>query len=64
MARIEINEEKCIGCGLCEELVPAHFEIGPECKARCKVREISEEDEKINILAQDNCPVQAITIRK
>ena len=59
MAKIIIDKEKCIGCGVCESLCPASFEMF-EGKAKAKRNEVKkltcEKD------AEENCPVGAIKI--
>jgi ferredoxin len=56
--RIKIDEEKCIGCGLCAELCGGHFEVKGD-KAVVKKAEVekAEADE-----AKKSCPVEAINI--
>ena len=59
MPKIKIDEEKCIGCNLCESICPESFKLGEE-KAivkKSKVDKIGSEKE-----AADSCPVEAIEI--
>ena len=39
--RVTVDEETCIGCGLCAETCPEVFEMNDE-KARVKVDEVPE----------------------
>ncbi len=58
--KISIDEETCIGCGVCENLCPQCFKmengiskiITQECDS-CDVKEVAE-----------NCPVDAILIEQ
>ena len=60
MFKIELDKEKCIGCGTCAAVCPANFEIKEDGKAS----PIKAEVEKLgcNKEAEENCPVQAIKI--
>ncbi len=61
MAKVYVDKEKCIGCGLCASLVPEVFEI-KEGKSEVKVEEI-EEEKKDNVKkAIEACPVGAISL--
>jgi ferredoxin len=60
--RIWIDEDKCIGCGNCQEICPAVFALDEEIgKSRvidpdaCDYADCCE-------AAEENCPVEAITI--
>jgi len=57
MIKIEIAEEKCIGCGLCSDLCSKHFEIRGD-KAVVKKIDV-EKKEEIEEVAK-SCPVEAI----
>ncbi|MEJ2690426.1 MAG: ferredoxin [Deltaproteobacteria bacterium] len=56
-----VDEELCIGCGICGELCPEVFEIqhekstviGPDKCASCDCQE-----------AEDSCPVSAIELKE
>jgi len=59
--KIEIDQERCIGCGNCANICPNSFEL-KEGKAFAKRKEtenIGCEEE-----AASSCPVEAITIKK
>lgn len=60
----EVNKEKCIGCGTCEALCPAVFELDSEGKSEflpdvdvVKHRRCIQE-------ALESCPVKAIEWKK
>ena len=59
--KIEVNKEKCIGCGNCANICPASFEMeeGKAVPKRTEVETVTCEDE-----AEKSCPVEAITIKK
>lgn len=59
-----INEEKCIGCGNCQEVCPAVFHLNEDLgKAQvidpegCEFTDCCE-------AAAENCPVEAITLEE
>ncbi len=60
MFKIQLDKEKCIGCGTCAAVCPANWEMKDDGKAAF----IKEESESLgcNRLAEENCPVQAIKI--
>lgn len=61
---VAVDSEKCIGCGMCEELAKEIFLLAADGKARVKKKEV---DEKALAEVQDaerNCPVQGIHVKK
>lgn len=61
--KINIDQEKCIGCGSCTAVCPDVFELDDNSKARLKQGK-EEADDKNAQEAADICPVQAIEIEK
>lgn len=59
---IDIKEEYCMGCGLCEKLLPQHFEVVDK---KAKWKESVLDDTQINELKSiiNKCPVKAIDFR-
>lgn len=55
---IEVNEEACIGCGVCSSLCPDVFELNDEGKA--KVLDADSTDPCVDE-AIANCPTEAIS---
>jgi ferredoxin len=59
--KVTVDEETCIGCGLCAETCPEVFEMNDD-KVRVKVDEVSDEVADTCREAVENCPVEAIQI--
>jgi ferredoxin len=57
--RVTVDEETCIGCGLCAEECPEVFEMNDD-KVRVKVDEIPDDATESCKEAAENCPVEAI----
>lgn len=59
MIVVKIDREKCIGCGLCEELLPDVFSVG---RYRCRVIQpvLRPEQEEAAAAAAQDCPLEAI----
>jgi ferredoxin len=57
--RVTVDEETCIGCGLCAEECPEVFEMNDD-KVRVKIDEVPEDAVDSCKEAADNCPVEAI----
>lgn len=58
-----VDEETCIGCGLCAETCPEVFEMDDD-KARAKVDDVPASAAESCREAAENCPVEAITIEE
>jgi len=61
--RVVVDEEICIGCGLCAETCPDVFEMNDD-KARVEVDEVPEDVTESCKEAVENCPVEAIQIEE
>ncbi len=61
--RVTVDEETCIGCGLCAETCPDVFEMNDD-KVRVKVDEVPENAVETCREAAENCPVEAIQIEE
>jgi ferredoxin len=59
---IDIKEQYCIGCGMCEKLMPQHFKVVDK---KAKWKESTLNDTQINELKAiiDKCPVKAIDFK-
>jgi ferredoxin len=60
---VTVDEETCIGCGLCAETCPEVFEMNDD-KVRVKVDEVPEDVAETCKEAVENCPVEAIQIEE
>ena len=59
--KIQIDKEKCIGCGLCEDIGDGLFKIGRDDKAELTIYPIPVMKEQYGKEAEYVCPVNAIT---
>jgi ferredoxin len=55
---LKVDENKCIGCGMCAGLCPEAFVMNHEGKAEVLKNDISDCVKN----AAENCPVEAISI--
>jgi ferredoxin len=58
-----VDRDTCIGCGLCESLCPEVFKLNEESKATVIVEVIPSPSEECAKAAQEDCPVNAITVK-
>ena len=58
MAKIEVDKDKCIGCGACTAIAPEVFEFDDDGLAKVIQEEINEDV----ITAKEGCPTEAITV--
>jgi len=59
--KAEVNQETCIGCGLCAQVAPDIYEMQGD-KAVAKVDEIPADKADQAKDGADQCPVNAITV--
>ena len=59
--RVIIDEETCIGCGLCAETCPDVFEMKDD-KVTAKMDEVSDDLADACREAAEECPVEAIQV--
>jgi ferredoxin len=59
--RVIIDEETCIGCGLCAETCPEVFEMKDDI-ATAKMDEVSDDLTDACREAAEECPVEAIQV--
>ena len=57
--KIEVDNDKCIGCGACEAQCPVNFEVK---EGKAVVKEAKVEELGCNKDAQEACPVDAIIV--
>ena len=58
--RYHVDEDACIGCGLCAEICPAVFFLREDGLAEAKPGAVPEEEESAAEAAKDGCPTGAI----
>jgi ferredoxin len=61
--KVTVDEETCIGCGLCAETCPEVFELNDD-KVSVKVDEVPNDVVDSCREAVENCPVEAIQIEE
>jgi ferredoxin len=61
--KVTVDEETCIGCGLCAETCPEVFELNDD-KVSVKVDEVPKDVVDSCREAVENCPVEAIQIEE
>lgn len=62
--KAQVNDETCIGCGLCVETCPAVFEMNDDDIAVVKGDSVPGDAEDDCREAAESCPVDAITIEE
>ena len=60
MAKVDLIEDRCIGCGACISIAPDNFTFNDEGRAELINNKITDEA----IEASETCPVSAIIIEK
>jgi len=61
--KVVVDEDACIGCGLCEQVCPAVFEMAGDV-AKVKTNPVPAEQEDSCREAADSCSVEAISIEE
>ena len=60
MAKVEVNNDECIGCGFCVSNAPEVFEFDDDGKAKATNNTINEDVKT----AAEGCPTEAITVEE
>lgn len=60
--KARVDEETCIGCGVCAGICPDVFEMGKDELAKVKVDPVPADAEDDCREAAESCPVEAITV--
>ena len=61
--KVEVDQDICIGCGLCTNIAPDVFSMNEDNKAQAKDGEITEKDQTLVEDAANSCPVSAIILK-
>jgi len=59
--KVSVDENKCIGCGVCVAVCPDVFELGENGKSHVKEKETDKECAKE---AMQSCPTEAIIVEE
>ncbi|MFU0824160.1 ferredoxin [Clostridium sp.] len=59
-----VDQDTCIGCGLCPSICPDVFDMGDDGKAHAIVDEVPGDVEDSAVEAQESCPVSAIKVEE
>lgn len=57
-----VDQETCIGCGLCPSMSPEVFQMNDDGKAEAIVDQVSGEMVDSAKEAEESCPVNAISV--
>lgn len=60
--KIKVNQETCIGCGMCVDVCPELFKLNDDYKSECINSEVSKELTDKAQEAVEVCPVEAIEV--
>ncbi|NLL30824.1 MAG: ferredoxin [Clostridiales bacterium] len=58
----KVDQDTCIGCGLCPTICEDVFEMGDDGKAHVMVDEVPQGLEDAAKEAEESCPVDAIEV--
>ena len=58
---VHVNQEQCIGCGLCETTSPSRFRLTYKVQAEVRGADVDKHRTKV-VEAYRGCPVQAIEL--
>ena len=60
--RVKVDEDLCLGCGICEGLAPEVFSLVNEPFAEVLLDPVPEEFEEAVLQSVEECPEEAIII--
>lgn len=60
--KANVDQETCIGCGLCTSVCPEVFEMNDNGKAQVKLQEVPTANGDEAKDAEASCPVNAISV--
>ncbi len=59
--KANVDQDLCIGCGLCESICPEVFEMGEDGLAHV-IAEVTDDLEGSALEACESCPTEAISL--
>lgn len=62
MEKLIVEQDKCIGCGMCVNTYPDYFDFNDEGLSKVIKENINEEEKKELLNAVEMCPTEAIVI--
>lgn len=60
----KVDQDLCIGCGLCPSICPSVYEMQDDGKAHAIVDSVPDSDRDDAKEGADNCPVSAISVEE
>lgn len=60
--KAHVDENTCIGCGLCPQICSEVFEMNDDGKAEAIKSDVPNNTENAAVEAEESCPVAAITV--
>jgi len=64
MEKIKVNEDLCIGCGMCVSKCEEYFEFNDEGHSKVKKEELDPKDKPEILDCIESCPTEAISIEE
>lgn len=64
MAKVSVDKDLCIGCGLCADTCPAVFALGDDGKADVKSQDAAKANLSCAKDAAATCPTEAIKVEE
>lgn len=62
LARLLVDPERCIACGLCERLAPALFAVAGHALAWPRPGPVAGADLELALETAETCPTEAIAV--
>ena len=60
--KVKVDQESCIGCGMCIDVCPKVFKYNDEDKSEPIMQEVPEDLKDKALEAKNVCPVDAIEV--
>lgn len=62
MAKVELNQDLCVGCGMCAQQNEEYFEFGDNGLSHVIKEEVAQEDIESVKESVEICPTEAISL--